>query len=118
MDRGKWLIALLAAAGAAAIALGEFGRSALFDSTGRIESGEKFGVRVGEPIQEAQRRLQSDGWRKVETAEDARRCGFIEMKSHDQTSYFQSSWTSGVVCVGHNGQRVSEVAWTFAAIEL
>ncbi|MGC6331819.1 hypothetical protein [Rhizorhabdus sp. FW153] len=104
--------AAVVTAGALLVA-NDLNRAALFDSSGFLISGERFGIKVGDNFASVKYRLESMGLDMRGEGSRPGRCGAYEVKSDKIYYFYDFSWRRGVVCIGINADRVDTLSWYF-----
>lgn len=90
----------------------ELNRAGLFGSNGRIDSGKKFGVRVGAHYKSADRTLRAFGFEQVDLTKAQSCHGFTYQEDKRVQLWFDKSWRKVAVCAVSSGDRVIYLSWS------
>lgn len=95
---------------------GEKSRVALLNHAGFIETGEKFGVSVGDRSTDVPAILVSDNFRFI----DAHFGGLCLRRRYAETDkvhvYVDDSWRKITLCLAERGDRIVSVQWDAAPL--
>lgn len=119
--RKAFRIITIAIAGAAILApaillADELSRTALFDSTGHVVDGKKFGISIGGNRGDAVthlRHMRSLRWHETTKG------GICLMRRYTSDItvdvFIDESWRHGSICLASRRDRIEEIAWFFGS---
>ena len=90
-----------------------FNRAALAGSNGRIESGQKFGVAIGDEYDAVEMKFRELGFEQRELTKPQSCHGFTYASELTPHLWFDNSWRKGTLCVVSSGGRVKYLSWTY-----
>lgn len=91
----------------------EFNRAGLVGTSGRIDSGEKFGVSIGDDYRHIQERFQRIGFEKTELTK-AQSCHGFDYPQHQRPElWFDKSWKKGTLCLVTSRDKVTYLSWSY-----
>lgn len=109
-------LAVLLLAGTAGAFFNELNRTAIFESTGFITAGERFGVKIGIDRGVANRRIGGLSGMQLHKSFKG---GICLMRSYDVDVtvdlYIDNSWRHGSICIASQRGVVTELAWMFGS---
>ncbi|SMC97472.1 hypothetical protein SAMN06272759_11542 [Novosphingobium sp. B1] len=90
-----------------------FNRAGLAGASGRIDTGKKFGVSIGNNPRDIEVKFTALGFEKVELTK-ARSChGFDYAEDQNLQLWFDDSWRRGTLCVVSSGSRIMYLSWSY-----
>ena len=112
-----WLLIAIFVLGATyALAISDhssFNRAGLTGASGRIETGEKFGVSIGDDPRDIDNRFRALGFKRVELTR-ARSChGFDYAEDQNLQLWLDESWRRGTLCVVSAGSKITYLSWSY-----
>lgn len=113
------LVALIAIAGAAGVyatrisRFAEFNRAGLFGSNGRISTGSKFGIKIGQDTGFAIREMESLKFAEAAPTSEHRCHGYVYDRDRSIMLWRDMSWRKGVICIISFEDRVEFVSWAY-----
>lgn len=91
----------------------DFARSGVLASRGAIDSGQRFGIQIGEPISDATSHLEAKGIERVDIG-DRKRChSHSNPNATDVRLFRDDSWRSGTICVFADESGVIRISWWY-----
>jgi hypothetical protein len=110
------LIAIVGAAGVYATSISrfaEFNRTGLFGSRGRISSGSKFGIKIGQDTGVAIREMKSLKFEEAESTSEHHCHSYVYDLDRKIMLWRDVSWRKGVICIISFEDRVEFVSWAY-----
>lgn len=92
----------------------DINRARLIGGRGDKNSGSQFGVRIGQPVNEALSRLSSLNFSQIEL-DIGTRClnTDLEAEGLEVVALVERNRNDAVVCVGHRDGQVKRLVWSF-----
>lgn len=118
----RWILGIAAIFFAALLIVffsDDLNRAAITGSDGFIDSGKKFGIRVGVPRADAASILQRRGLTLGQPSTPGR-CLSRDYSREGQsvTLWDDRTWRRGVICIGEVDGKVSSISWAIGGWQL
>jgi hypothetical protein len=91
----------------------EFNRSGVSGSKGRITTGSKFGIKVGENYETARALMISLGFENPELTKAGSCHGYDYGEELEPHLWFDNSWRKGTICIITSSNKVQYVSWSY-----
>lgn len=95
----------------------------LTSAAGTVEEGEKFGVRIGMSVEEANERVQAGGFRRLSFRAESEpaSCGGPSVnrviEDHEAARvYVDDSWRRGALCLISRDDQVVAIVWSYCPL--
>jgi hypothetical protein len=93
----------------------EFNRSGISGSKGRITTGSKFGIQVGENYETSRALMISLGFENPELTKTGSCHGYDYGEELEPHLWFDNSWRKGTICIITSSNKVQYVSWSYGA---
>ena len=90
-----------------------YNRAGIIGTTGRIDSGAKFGVTIGDVQWTAQKTFWKAGFYRVESTKPQSCHGFEYSKTQNIEVWFDDSWRRGTLCVVSSESKITHLSWSY-----
>ena len=91
----------------------DFNRSGILGSKGRITTGSKFGIEIGENYETAKSLMLSLGFENPELTKAGSCHGYDYGKELEPHLWFDNSWRKGTICIITSSNKVRHVSWSY-----
>jgi hypothetical protein len=91
----------------------DFNRSGILGSKGRVGTGSKFGIEVGENYSKAKALMTSLGFENPELTKVGSCHGYDYGKEFELHLWFDNSWRKGTICIITSSDEVRYVSWSY-----
>ena len=91
----------------------DFNRSGILGSKGRIATGSRFGINVGDNYETAKELMISLGFENAELTKAGSCHGYDYGKELHPHLWFDNSWRRGTICIITSSNKVQYVSWSY-----
>lgn len=91
----------------------EFNLAGVTGSSGRIDEGERFRVKIGAEYGEVKRIMEGLGFEKRDLTKPNSCHGFTYPEELTPQLWFDNSWRKGTLCVITSRDKVAYLSWSY-----
>lgn len=88
-------------------------RVALAEGIGFIDSGSKFGIRIGDSRNSAIKRLEDIGLRQLGNIVENSCLGYSYTPSKKLDIFLDNSWRRGTICLSSDKNTIESIRWHY-----